>query len=209
MNNFKHILNNKGLTLVELMIVLVLSLLLMAAVYMTYQLQNASGKSQLQVTATQQDLRAIMEIMAVDIMDAGCDPVPTKNIQGIVNTSGQTTLELVMDLNGNGTTNVLNTDAGEHVTYQRNMNNELVRTDTNANLSQVLASNVTQLDFTYYDAQHTTITPTGGGGTLTDDEAQSVRYILIDITKNSDSVDPQTHQEVTRHLQRTICRRNG
>ena len=35
------VINNKGLTLVELMVVMVLSLLLMAAVYMTYQLQHA------------------------------------------------------------------------------------------------------------------------------------------------------------------------
>jgi type IV pilus assembly protein PilW len=197
MKNNNHIFNNKGLTLVELMIVLVLSLLLMAAVYLTFQLQHASGQSQIQVAATQQDLRAAMDILSVDIMNAGCDPVPILTIQGIASTSTGSILSLLMDLNGNGTT----TDAGENVTYQRNLNNDLERIDLNAGVTRVLASNISQLTFTYYDAQSTPVDPAS--------QAQLVRYIRVGITKNSDQIDPQTHQVVTRHLQKTICRRNG
>jgi type IV pilus assembly protein PilW len=206
MNNLKAILNNKGLTLIELMIVLVLSLLLMAAVYMTSQLQHASGQSQLQVAATQQDLRAAMDIISHDIMNSGCNPLLRSNLQSIPDdTSGQSTLELVMDLNGNGTTNILNTDAGEHVTYQRNLNNDLVQIDTNAGVTRVLASNVTQLSFTYFDSQYLQISP---GPTLNHTQALTVRFIRVDITKDSDQIDPQTGRRVTRHLQRTINRRN-
>ena len=116
MNYLKPILNDKGLTLVELMIVLVLSLLLMAAVYMTYQLQHASGQSQLQVTATQQDLRASMDIISLDIMHAGADPTLSQTIQGVVeNTSGLTSLKLRMDLNSDGNT----TGANENITYSK------------------------------------------------------------------------------------------
>ncbi|MCK7474507.1 MAG: hypothetical protein MZV49_15275 [Rhodopseudomonas palustris] len=46
------------------MIVMVLSLLLMAAVYYTYLLQNKSGQVQFQIAATQQDLRAVMEMIS-------------------------------------------------------------------------------------------------------------------------------------------------
>jgi prepilin-type N-terminal cleavage/methylation domain-containing protein len=205
MKFLRPILNDKGLTLVELMIVLVLSLLLMAAVYLTYQLQHATGQSQLQVTATQQDLRASMEIISLDIMHAGADPTLTQTIQGVVeNTSGLTSLKLRMDLNSDGNTN----GANENITYSLTGNN-LERVDIGSGVIQLLANNVTQLSFTYFGTQYTPINPTGGGNTLTAAEAQSVRYVHVNIIKNSDKNDPQTGQPVTRSLQRTICRRNG
>ncbi|MGD0821386.1 MAG: prepilin-type N-terminal cleavage/methylation domain-containing protein [Desulfomonilia bacterium] len=193
--------NNKGVTLVELMIVLVLSLLLMAAVYLTYQLQQASGQSQTQVVATQQDLRAAMDIISVDIMNSGANPdysVTKQQIQGITNTSGASSLELVMDLNGNGTTNGAS-DIGEDVIYSL-QGTSLTRTCVNptGNITQYIANNVTQLTFTYFDSTYTPIVP-----------AQSVKFIRVSLIKNSDQVDPQTHQPVTRQLERIICRRNG
>jgi prepilin-type N-terminal cleavage/methylation domain-containing protein len=209
MKNFKHILNNKGLTLIELMIVMVLSLLLMAAVYMTYQLQHVSGQSQLQVAATQQDLRAAMDIISVDTMNSGVNPtfpISKQQLQGITNASGAASLELVMDLNGNGTTNGPN-DVGEDVVYNL-QGGSLTRTCVNAtgNITQVLGYNVTQLSFSYWDAQNALIVPVGN---LTNTQAQTVRFVQVAIFKNSDQIDPQTGQRVPRHLQRTICRRNG
>jgi prepilin-type N-terminal cleavage/methylation domain-containing protein len=199
--------NNKGLTLVELMVVMVLSLLLMAAVYMTYQLQHASGQSQTQVTATQQDLRAAMDVISHDIMHAGLNPT-FATIQGIpTNTSGAVSLESVMDFNGNGATNGI-ANAGEHVRYQVNANRQLERVDINAGVTQVIANNVTQLAFSYFGTQFTAINPTGPGGTLNNNEANSVRYVSLTITKESDQVDSQTGLPITRALQRTICRRN-
>ena len=158
MKIIRPILNDTGVTLVELMIVLVLSLLLMAAVYLTYQLQHASGQSQTQVVATQQDLRAAMDIISVDIMNSGANPdysVTKLELQGIVNTSGASSLELVMDLNSNGTTNGVS-DVGEDVIYnlQGASFTTLTRTcfNPNGNIIQVIANNVTQLAFTYLDS---------------------------------------------------------
>jgi prepilin-type N-terminal cleavage/methylation domain-containing protein len=207
MNNFKHILNNKGLTLVELMIVLVLSLLLMAAVYMTYQLQHGSGQSQLQVAATQQDLRAALDIIAVDIMNSGANPnfpITKQTLQGITNANGAS-LELVMDLNGNGTTNA-STDVGEDVVYDLQGGN-LNRTSVNAtgNITRVIAHNATNLAFTYRDSQNALIVPVGN---LTSTQALAVRFVQVAISKDSDQVDSQTGQRISRSLSRAICRRN-
>jgi prepilin-type N-terminal cleavage/methylation domain-containing protein len=208
MNNFKPLLNNKGLTLVELMIVLVLSLLLMAAVYMTFQLQHASGQSQLQVTATQQDLRAVMEIIADDIMHAGFstshsfDP---SNVQGIpTNTSDADTLQLAMNLpTGNiVVTYSLSADPGNLHDLQR----------TSGGIMQVLAHNVSALNFAYRGRQAAgtlaDIIP-GAGANLDVTQSQQVRYIRVTITKQSDQIDPQTGLRTTRTLERTVCRRNG
>ncbi len=217
MNKCRPILNNKGLTLIELMIVLVLSLLLMAAVYLTYQLQHASGQSQAQVVATQQDLRAAMDIISVDIMNSGYNPIyPTsqQQIQGIANTSGASSLELVMDLNGNGATNGVS-DVGEDVIYNLPGNlqrRSLTRTCSNpgGNIIQVIANNVTQLSFTYLDQYYNIITPSGPGNTLTNTQVQQlVKFIRVTIIKQSDQKDPQTHNYLTRELERTVCIRNG
>jgi hypothetical protein len=151
-----------------------------------------------------------MDIISIDIMNSGANPdysVTKLELQGITNTSGAASLELVMDLNDNGTTNGAS-DIGEDVIYSL-QGTSLTRTCVNpvvGNITQPVANNVTQLAFTYLDSQYTPIVP---AGTLTNTQAQSVKFIQVAITKNSDQVDPQTHKPVTRHLQRTVCRRNG
>lgn len=197
----------------ELMIVMVLSLLLMAAVYFTYLLQNKSGQVQFQVAATQQDLRAVMEMISLDIQHAGLDPTFTNSIQGIVPAdSGPTALRMRMDLlpttpMGDG----LTTAADEDITYRLN-GNDLQRVDNNGS-ALVLARNVTTLNFSYRGRQTDgtiyDINPTGAGNTLTSDEAEAVRYVRIRLRMQTDKVDPDTGDPITRELERTICRRNG
>ena len=65
------LIDDRGLTLVELMIVLVLSSVLMLAVFLSYQTQTRTGLGQYQVAAMQQDLRAVTDIIENDIRTAG------------------------------------------------------------------------------------------------------------------------------------------
>jgi len=214
MNHLQFIRNEKGLTLVELMIVMVLSLLLMAAVYYTYLLQSKSGQVQFQVAATQQDLRAVMEMISLDVQHAGMDPTLTNSIQGIVSVdSGLTALRMRMDFLptnplGDGLTN----GANEDITY-RLSGNDLQRVDNNGGITQVLARNVTNLNFTYRGRQSDgtiyDINPTGAGNALTSGEAEAVRYVRVRLFMQTDRVDPDTGNRITRTLERTICRRNG
>jgi len=201
------LLNEKGLTLIELMIVLVLSLLLMGAVYMTFQLQHNSSQAQTQVAATQQDIRAAMDTIAMDIMHAGLSRDPSVDIQGIpTGTSGADALQLQMDLDNDGAT----ASADELITYQLN-NDNLERIDVNAGVTQILARNVTVLGFSYLgrtdDNNVQDIDP--GAGTLTQAEARAVRFVEVTITKQGERVDPQTGNPVARTLSRWVCRRNG
>jgi type II secretory pathway component PulJ len=218
MNNFcSKMKNEQGLTLVELMIVLLLSMLLMAAVYMTYQLQHSSGKVQFHVAAAQQDLRAVMEIISTDIQHAGLDPRPTLNIQGIdANDCGQNSLRMRMDLNGNGQTNTVDED----ISYRLDNNGNLLRVDNSpgVGITRVLANNVIALNFTYKDRQtdgtRNKITPTGpasafDANTLTSAQADAVRFVEVTIRMQTDKADPQTNQRIERGLTRTVCRRNG
>jgi prepilin-type N-terminal cleavage/methylation domain-containing protein len=200
--------SNRGLTLVELMIVLVLSLMLMAAVFLTYQLQSGSGQSEMRKAAIQQDLRAMMEVITLDIMHAGLDPKITGTIEGIPeDISSRNTLRVVMDLDQSGSTSNAATDAEEVITYSLNGTN-LQRTSDNSGVTRIIGNNVSGLTFTYMDKDFQNITP-AGNATLNLAVAQSVRFIAVSITVQDDRPDVQTGNAIQRTLTRTICRRNG
>lgn len=199
--------DQKGLTLVELMITLVLSLLLMAAVYMTYHTQHVTSQVQHQVTSVQQDIRAVAEIIAKDIRNAGCDPTDA-GIDSLVatsNSSGPSTLSLYTDLDEDGTTGSLN----ERVYYDWGItaNSTLTRTDLNAAAGsqvQTLARNVTGFSFTYLDQLYTSsgVTPLAGN-------ENNVYYIQINISMRSDQTDPDTGQFINRTITRQVKLRNA
>lgn len=203
MNINRIVFNNTGLTLVELMIVLVLSLLLMSAVYLTYQVQHRESRVQHQVSAIQQDLRAVMDIMERDIRNAGCDPSePPAGIVGIANTSGafpasnMTILALGMDLDGDGAASGSN----EIVSY-------IWRNDTGilARNGQNLAGNITNLTFTYTSGG-TDLTP--ASGVQLGANAANVRVIDITLQTRSENQDPETGNFLTRTFTRRVNGRN-
>ncbi|HNU75865.1 MAG TPA: prepilin-type N-terminal cleavage/methylation domain-containing protein [Deltaproteobacteria bacterium] len=200
----KTILHDKsGLTLVELMIVMVLSLLLMAAVYLAYQAHHIHSLSQEQVLTAQQDLRAVMDILERDIRNAGCDPAdPPMNLVGISTTSGAfpssnvTKLGLSMDLDGDSNT----TGVDEVVSYIWNHSTgELTRN------GRVLANGVTNLTFTYSSsgADKTPATNSQLGAA-----ASEVRTIEITLEVRSDKPDPDTGKYITRTFTREVKGRN-
>lgn len=197
--NVKALLyDRRGLTLIELMIVLVLSLLLMSAVYMTFQVQKSTADVQHEVAAIQQDLRAVIDIMARDIRHAGCDPTLYSTAGLFPSQTGPAAIAFSMDLDGDGGTG--GTD--EVVTYALS-GNDLTRNGA------LLAQNVTTLGFTFFDSDNNEITPTGSGGSaLTSDEADDVRFITLRIQVQSDKKDPDTKEFLYRTMDRRIKLRN-
>ncbi len=204
-DNLQPIYDRKGLTLVELMIVMALSLLLMAAVYTTYSIQKKTSDVQNEVAAVQQDLRAVLDIMARDIRQAGCNPTlaPDINDPSIANScgilaaqSGPTSLVINMDANGDGST------GGEQVNY----------TLSGTNLSrngEDLAYNVSSFEFRYYDNNDNIIVPELSGGTqLSDAQGLDVRIVRVFIRIQSDKKDPDTNQPVEREMTKQIKMRN-
>ena len=139
--------DNRGLTLIELMIVLDLSLVLMGAVYLAFHAQQVSGNEQQQVASVQQDLRAVMLAIEKDLRNAGCDPLfvntPTNMIFGIQTPLANDSLTVSYDLDADGTL-----DTGEQITYAL-VDGVLQRTSGPATIT--LADNIEQLEFTYLD----------------------------------------------------------
>lgn len=196
----------RGLTLIELMIVLVLSMLLMAAVYVTYQVQRKTSDVQQEVSALQQDVRAVLDILARDVRQAGCDPQLT-GVPGLVPTEcGGSRISFTMDLDDDG--NI--TDPDEQVKYTY-AGNTLTRTSNTVGpaLAVPMSSKVTAFGLKYLDASGTVIPPTGGGGAfLLSTEAASVRSVEIAITMQSNKKDPDLNDYIRRSMSRRLRMRN-
>lgn len=194
------ICNSTGLTLVELMVVLALSLLLMATVYLTFQVQKTTSDTQHQVAMVQQDLRAVLDVMAKDIRQAGCDPTLQTTAGIIASLSGPHRLSVTMDLNEDGDTS--DTSPEEQVSYFFS-GTVLTRN------GEELASGVTSMGFTYYDEDNAVITPAESGGTaLTTNQAASVRDMEVFLRIESDKVDPDTGNPVARSMVKRVRMRN-
>lgn len=190
MRNGTSRLASAGLTLVELMIAMVLSLVLMAAVYLLYQVQSSSSNTQGNVSQMQQDLRLSMDVMEKDIRMAGYDPKNSKQF-GIVTASAHE-LALTVDSNTSGAV-----DNGERITYSL-VGGALNRTESGSS-AVAIANNVTALDFTYYDRS--------GDPTAT---LASIRAIKVSLATRSSKPDPESGAYLERKLERRIrCRNLG
>lgn len=193
--------NRQGLTLVELMIVMVLSIVLMSAVYVAYQAQYKTGRLQEHVATMQQDLRAGFMIMEKDIRNAGCDPTYLNITTLLAGSTGLHALAVQWDSSGVGT-NV------EKIVYYLNGTN-LMRND------DVLLQNVTSFGISYWDADGNQ-TPLSGtananynsGSTLASSDESDVRSVQVNMTLRSKKRDVETDSYLYRTLTRRIRLRN-
>lgn len=215
MKTIKILSNSNGLTLVELMIVMALSLLLMGAAYLAYQTQHASSTVQHQIAQVQQDLRAAMDIITRDIRNAGAQsPMANNNILPVdastVDSTGLDNITLMMDLGDGmgGEPNGSIADDNEHVFYYLT-GRDLVRIDYNGVGRQTIAQNVQSFRLRYYSYDKTA----GSGAEIPlanlPGREDEIDYIDVGITIRSQNPDPDTGQHITRTLNRRIKLRNS
>ena len=173
----------KGFTLVEMIVAMAVTMIVMAAIFVTYKSQQDSYLSQEQVAEMQQNLRTAFYMMARDIRMAGYDPTGDAGA-GMV-TANATNINFTMDITGgenDGNNNDGDSqideadehydgdiaDIGDNITYAIAGGN-LVRNDTSGN--QVVANNIDWLDFEYLDWQ--------GNVTATLAEIRSIQITLV------------------------------
>lgn len=169
--------NERGFTLVELMIGLAISLVLMGVAVSVFNVQRKSYSLQEQVTEMQQNVRAGMDMMVREVRMSGYDPVNA----GFVGIGTNTTalLQILADLDGDGTT----TASNEDITYRYYNANDAtyprqIKRNTGGGF-QPLAENIDAFNFSYYD----------GNGVATT-TASGIRQIRITITGRTAKADP-------------------
>jgi type IV pilus assembly protein PilW len=169
---------NPGFTLVEVLISLVIGMVVLAALYAVFTIQNKNFAKQEQMAEMQQIARTAMDSMAREITMAGYDPnksLPTPApANAAITAAGATSLSFTSDLNANSAL----TDANENVTYAFDGANYRITRNTGGG-DQPFAENIQGLTFTYYDA--------AGAVTAT---AADIRRIQISITARTAMPDP-------------------
>jgi len=186
---------DKGFTLVELIVTMVISLIISGALYSTYLVQHKNYLVQEQVAEMQQNIRAALLFLERDIRMAGYDPKDVTSNNGF-EVMKRDAIAVKFDLNGDGDTN----DAGEHVGYDLlfdiNLNRHMGRAVSKATLTATanpigsahfelnkhrpFVENIDALEFQYLDAT--------GGTTLV---ASKVRAVRVSILARASRPDPK------------------
>ena len=196
--------NHKGFTLIELLVAMTVGLVVMAGVSATFRSQQKSYLLQEQVAAMQQNLRAAMYHMEREIRMAGCDPNQTVDAQFV--TANATSITFTQDLRGDtegsqpdGDTD----DPNENITYYLN-GDELRRNDLNGIGDQVIADNISALNFVYLNQAGTPLDNDGAGNVTT--SILQIRSVEITLVANTGRGDRgfQNNTVYTNQVPETI-----
>jgi len=135
--------NEQGLTLLELLTAMALTMVVLTAVCNTFIAQQRTYHTQEQVNEMIQTARASLDIISREVKMAGYDPSGT-GIIGIPYNAGQ--LKIVADLNGDGDTN----DDFEYITYNLDTSlNKIIK--NTSGWSQTFADHIDSFQVNYLD----------------------------------------------------------
>lgn len=161
----------RGFSLVELMVTIMVSGILLVAVYNTFIHQRKALSVQEQVTEMNQNVRAAMDLIIKEVKMSGYDPNST-GFPGIIYDPNQ--LRIQSDLNEDGDPN----DKNENIIYSFDKANLQIDRDTGGG-RQPFAENIQSFDFYYYDTNNNLVTKT-----------EDIRKIKILITGRTAKPDP-------------------
>ena len=198
---FNSVINQRGVTLTELLVALVLGLFTIGAVYAVHLNQVKRQIVQEDVLAMQQIARAALDMMAREIRMAGYDPMgvnrdadPSNDFHGL--SYHPTELRIRSDLNGNGVT----TDSKESIVYLYDDSTSTLRRKVGKGGRQPMAEHIESFTFSYRDALGHPTT-----------HAPSIRAVDVQVTARSahaDSRYPENEGYRTFTLRSRIVPRN-
>jgi len=168
---------NRGFTIVELLVAMVVSFLALGAIYATFLNQHKSYVVQEETVVMNQNLRIALFYMQRDIRMAGCDP--TGNADARIITAGATKIRFTEDVRGNldGTdSDGAADDANEDITYCLKANN-LVKNTGGGN--QLVVQNIDALDFVYLDGSSPPNVLNPKGSSVPNESLDQVRLVEV------------------------------
>jgi prepilin-type N-terminal cleavage/methylation domain-containing protein len=146
--------NQKGFTLVELLVAMTLSLTLLGAVYAVYRVQAHTVKGQEYRMEAQEYARVSLDMMVREIRNLGYFPTRVAcpapaNTNGLVSATA-TSISFAYDADGNGDC----AGTGENVVYSYDSNTKDISRTANGGAAQTLTiGNVTAFQLLYYPRQ--------------------------------------------------------
>jgi len=177
--------NKKGFTLIELLIALMLGLIVMAAIYEVYLIQQKSYTNQQAVAEMEQNLRASMFLLKREIQKAGFNPDPddkgtlgfieaTRDIEATDNQDeSAVAFTFIGDINDDGVVSEGETDGLRYTLYTgANGVKKLGRATLQSsnpisfNVVEPVAENIDALDFVFFgvDGKDDVLNDDGNGG---------------------------------------------
>jgi len=209
MNKTEYFKNEKGFTLVELLVYMMLLGIVMTSIYSVFITNMKSHKSQENTMEMVQDLRGSVDIMVREIRMAGFDSQSTAGAGFVDDTddnynTDSNSIHFTFDLDENGATTDANEDINYYV-YTSDGITKIGRRTASSGSPQPLAEEVSALTFKYYNSSGTELTNTGSSAT----ERAAIRSVEIEITARTGEIDPITKQNKTRTLSTRVRVRNA
>ena len=177
-------IDERGVTLTELMVALVMGLATVAAVYSVHLLQVKQRIVQEDVMAMQQNARAAIDLMTREVRMAGFDPMgvnrdgkSSNDFQGL--TYHPTELHIKSDLNGNGIT----TDTNESIVFLHDESTLTLKRRVGGGGRQPVAEHIQTLTIRYFDER---VVPTT--------DTNAIRLVEMVLTAQTEHPDPNYFQ---------------
>ncbi len=171
--------NERGFTLVQLLVGLAVGLIALAAAINLFRIQQEGYNVEIQISEMQQNTRAAMDIITREVKMAGYDPLEA-GFDGIIHDTFQ--LRIFTDITGAAGTPDGNTnDTDEDVTYKYydDPDFQIKRRSGSSGSFQTVAENIETFDFSYLKADGTDATTTS--------EIRKVQITITGMTSSPDS----------------------
>lgn len=184
--------NNRGISLVEILVTLAVTSIMMSVVSKTFLLQGKAYRVQGQITQMVQTARATMDFMRGEIKMAGYNPTDAA-FDGVEYATDK--LRFRADLNGDGDTD----DPDEMITYTYDASSLQINRDTGSGI-QPLADHIQGFGFEYME--------TGGTETTVTGDIRRVRIIISARTAKPDPNYPDNSGYRTYTLTSMVAPKN-
>ena len=188
---------NRGFTIVELLVAMVMGLVVLVAVLNILVSQNRTNAVQQEVAYAQQNVRAAMDLMVQEIRNAGYDP--ENNGFDAIQTATSNSIRVLSNISGDDEAGNPD-DPNEDVTYTVNASNQLTRNGTR------IVDFVSNLQFGYVLKDNTMLDPPAAP--LTTAQMRDIRAVIIRLGVRTENRDPDTGQYRFRNLVTGVRIRN-